>query len=154
MTFSTESHPGSSFFSHLYHYFLAWWLDLYFPLPTDQNSVKTGTFSGLAYQVVMLSPVYNMPLDPYFCCCLVTNSCLILRDPVDYILPGSPFPSFPGKNSGVSCHFLLQEIFQTQRLNPSLLDWPADSLPLSHQESPILGFFLIYSINICSIFTP
>ena len=29
--------------------------------------------------------------------------------------------NFPGKNSGVSCHFPLQSIFLTQRLNPSLL---------------------------------
>ena len=27
---------------------------------------------------------------------------------------------FPGKNTGVGCHFLLQEIFQTQGLNPCL----------------------------------
>ena len=26
----------------------------------------------------------------------------------------------PGKNTGVGCHFLLQEIFPTQRLNPGL----------------------------------
>ena len=39
----------------------------------------------------------------------------------------------PGKNTGVSCHFLLQGLFLTQGLNPSLLcllHWPADSLPL------------------------
>ena len=28
---------------------------------------------------------------------------------------------FPGKNTGMGCHFLLQGIFQTRRLNPSLL---------------------------------
>ena len=28
---------------------------------------------------------------------------------------------FPGKDTGVGCHFLLQGIFQTQGLNPSLL---------------------------------
>ena len=28
---------------------------------------------------------------------------------------------FPGKNTGVSCHFLLQGIFLTQELNPGLL---------------------------------
>ena len=28
---------------------------------------------------------------------------------------------FPGKNTGVGCHFLLQGIFPTQRLNPGLL---------------------------------
>ena len=40
--------------------------------------------------------------------------------------------SFPGKNTGVDCHFLLQGIFPTHRLNPcllSLLHWPMDSLP-------------------------
>ena len=29
--------------------------------------------------------------------------------------------NFPGKNSGVDCHFLLQGIFLTQELNPALL---------------------------------
>ena len=28
---------------------------------------------------------------------------------------------FPGKNTGVGCHFLLQKIFRTQWLNPALL---------------------------------
>ena len=44
---------------------------------------------------------------------------------------------FPGKNTGVGCHFLLQGIFLTQGLNLSLLRWQADSLPLSHQGSPV-----------------
>ena len=44
---------------------------------------------------------------------------------------------FPGKNTGVGCHFLLQGIFPTsQGLNPRLLHWQVDSLPLSHQGSP------------------
>ena len=40
-----------------------------------------------------------------------------------------------GKNPGVGCHFLLQEIFLTQGSNLcllGLLHWQADSLPLSH----------------------
>ena len=43
----------------------------------------------------------------------------------------------PGKNSGVSCHALLQEIFPTQGLNPHLLcllHWQAGSLPLVPSE--------------------
>ena len=47
---------------------------------------------------------------------------------------------FPGKNTGVGCHALLQGIFLTQELNPHLLNllhWQADSLPLSHQGSPV-----------------
>ena len=35
---------------------------------------------------------------------------------------------FPGKNTRVGCHFLLQGIFPTQRLNPPLLHWQADSI--------------------------
>ena len=42
---------------------------------------------------------------------------------------------FPGKNTGVDCHFLFQVIFLTQRLNlclQHLLHWHTGSLPLSH----------------------
>ena len=42
---------------------------------------------------------------------------------------------FPGKNTGVSCHALLQGIFPVQGSNPHLLHWQVDSLPLSHQGS-------------------
>ena len=43
---------------------------------------------------------------------------------------------FPGKNAGVGCQFLLQGIFLTQGLKPSLLHWQVDSLPLSPLGSP------------------
>ena len=45
--------------------------------------------------------------------------------------------NFPGKNTVVGCHFLFQGIFLTQGSSPCLLHWQADSLPLSHQGSPI-----------------
>ena len=41
----------------------------------------------------------------------------------------------PSKSTGVGCHFLLQGIFPTQELNPCLLYWQVDSLPLSHLGS-------------------
>ena len=47
--------------------------------------------------------------------------------------------NFPGKNTEMGCHFLLQGIFPTQESNPPLLDllpWQEDSLPLSHWGSP------------------
>ena len=47
---------------------------------------------------------------------------------------------YPHKNTGVGCHFLLQGIFPTQRLNPclqQLLHWRADSLPLAPPGKPI-----------------
>ena len=46
--------------------------------------------------------------------------------------------NFPGKNTGVSGHFLLQGIFPTQGLNLHLLHflrWQADSLPLGYLGS-------------------
>ena len=43
---------------------------------------------------------------------------------------------FPDKNTTVGCHFLLQGIFRNQGLNPHLLHWQVDSLPLNHQRSP------------------
>ena len=48
----------------------------------------------------------------------------------------------PGRNTGVGCHALLQEIFPARGWNPSLLyllHWQVDSLLFNHQESPHLS---------------
>ena len=51
----------------------------------------------------------------------VSQSCLTLCDPIDCSPPGSSVHGiFPGMNTGVGCHFLLQGIFPTQGLNPGL----------------------------------
>ena len=72
--------------------------------------------------------------------CLVTQPCLTLFDPGDCSPPGSSVHGdSPGRNTGVSCHFLLQGIFLTQRLNPHLLHWQAESLPMCRQVSPSDG---------------
>ena len=55
----------------------------------------------------------------------------------------------PGKNTGEGCHFLLQEIFPSQRSNPRLLYWQVDSLPLSHLGSPTLWDELLLLSSIC-----
>ena len=44
---------------------------------------------------------------------------------------------FPGKNTAVGCHFLLQGIFSTQGSNPCLFHCQADSLPLNHLGSTL-----------------
>ena len=49
---------------------------------------------------------------------------------------------FPGKNTGASCHFLLQGIFPTRGSNPHLLHWQVGSLPLSHLGSSTYTEFL------------
>ena len=58
--------------------------------------------------------------------------------PVDYSPPGySPWNS-PGKNTGVSSHSFLQEIFPTQGLNLHLLHCWQFLYSLSHYEIPNL----------------
>ena len=56
-----------------------------------------------------------------------TQSCPTLCDLTDYSLPARLLCSWdsPSKNTGVGCHFLLQEIFQTWGSIPSLLCFPA-----------------------------
>ena len=49
--------------------------------------------------------------------------------------------AFPGKSTGVGCHFLLQGIFPNQGLNPCLLFQQADSLALSLLGSPERSYF-------------
>jgi len=44
--------------------------------------------------------------------------------------------AFPGENTGVGCHFLVQGIFPTQGSNPHLLNWQEESLLLTHEGSP------------------
>ena len=67
----------------------------------------------------------------------VTQSRLTLCDPMDCSPRGSCVHGiFQGRNTGVGCHFLLQEIFVAQVSDPCLLHWQADSLPLRYQESP------------------
>ena len=59
---------------------------------------------------------------------VVSDSC----DPMDYSPPGSCLLSpwhFPGKNTGVGCHFFLQEIFLAQGSNLCFLHC---RLSLSH----------------------
>ena len=53
-----------------------------------------------------------------------------------YVVHQAPLVwDFPGKDTGIGWHFLLQGIFPTQELNPGLLPWQVDSLPLSNLVS-------------------
>ena len=64
--------------------------------------------------------------------------CLTLCDPTDCGLPGSSVHGIIPKNTGAGYHVLLQGIFPTQGLNPSLLHLlprQRDSLPMGHLGS-------------------
>ena len=73
--------------------------------------------------------------------------CPSLCDTVDCSLTDSyVHGDSSGKNTGVDCHTLLQEIFLTQESNPHLLcllHWQVGSLPLAPPRKP--------SLSICTI---
>ena len=67
---------------------------------------------------------------------LATLCCVFSQ--VDSLRPYGLWPTrllcswdFPGKNTGVGCHLLLQGIFLSQGSNSCLLHWQVGSLPLS-----------------------
>ena len=70
--------------------------------------------------------------------CMLLFSCKVVSislslSPASLLCPCD----YPGKNTGMGCHLLLQGIFPTQGSVSLLLLWQMDSLPLSHQESLI-----------------
>ena len=99
---------------------------------TDMGHVQTKTETYL----------FNVPdrlLTEYVLSCSVMSDSLQHHkpQPIRLLCPRA----FPGKNTGVGCHFLLQGIFPTQGLNLGLLHllhWQVDSLPLYHLGSPIM----------------
>ena len=65
------------------------------------------------------------------------QSCPNLCDPIDCRLPGSSVHSdFPGKNTGVDCHALLQRIFLTQGSNLQSPVTPASQVEFFTTEPP------------------
>ena len=100
--------------------------------------------------------LYNLRERPhshnfYYSLLLYVHGCSVVYDsfcdPMDYSLHGSSVHDFPGKNTGVGCHFLLQGIFPTQGWNWHLLHWQMDSLPLSQLGRPILLWSFYFSIS-------
>ena len=60
--------------------------------------------------------------------------------------------NFPGKITGMGCHFLLQGIFPTQGSNLHLLcllHWQADSLPLHHLGSLNILNLISFKVTLC-----
>ena len=88
-------------------------------------------------------PTWTSPFCSLHCCFLMSDEeaqyvhaqlCLTLCNPMDCSPSGTSVRGiFPGKNTGVGCHFLPQGIFPTQGSDPDLLHplhRQADSVPL------------------------
>ena len=104
-----------------------------------------------AHQIVQSPGANDTVLTLHWCVrrrisnalCVCAPTCVPTLSLFDFLQPHGlqsakllcPWDS-PGKNTWVSCHFLLQGIFPTWGSNPclpSLLNWRADSLPRSHE---------------------
>ena len=119
--------------------------------PGQPKNKKTQSMSLSRLPVLLLSALFLKRLPTV---CIHTHQvfllpwekyCYCLFAPVIYnfLWPNGLKPTrllcpsnFPGKNTGMGCHFLLQGIFRIQGSNLLLLHWWADSLPVSHQGSP------------------
>ena len=89
---------------------------------------------NLSYREVLVIPSLTFLLN----CCLYANSYTTVLQPHGLWPTRLLCPwDFPGKNSGMGGHFLFQGLFPSQGLNPCLLHWQVDSLPLNHQRSAI-----------------
>ena len=98
-------------------------------------------------------PMHWWSPPPLFINCILTTcehalACPTLCDPLGPLQPTRPLCpwNFPGKNTGVGCHVLLQGIFPTQGSNLGLLHWQVDSLTLratgeAHPYCTILQFW-------------
>ena len=85
--------------------------------------------------------------DPFTVLCLVAQSCLTLwshgLQPFRLLYPWDS----PGKNTGVGCQALLQEIFPTQGSNPGLLHFRQILYDLSHKGSPRILEWVAYPFS-------
>ena len=90
-------------------------------------------------------------LCPQSVLCVCLHCCPVIGSSVPSLRPLGLQPprllrpwDFPGKSTGVGCHFLLQGIFLTQGLNPGLPNCRQTLYPLSHQGSPSIFVDSIY----------
>ena len=88
---------------------------------------------SLLFYIIKLELICYVHLYMLLLSCSVMSNSFVTPQPVAH--QGLCPRDLPDKNTGVGCHFLLQEIFLTQGSNLHLLHLQADSLLLSYQGS-------------------
>ena len=96
---------------------------------------------GIFIYFMSLSIKHTAPAMLCVCVCATVSDSLRPHGlyPIRLLCPCN----FSGKNTELSCHFLLQQIFQPRdqtHVPCCLLHWPADSLPLCHLGSPAMCY--------------
>ena len=97
------------------------WCSAFFTVQLSHPYTTTGKTRFKEYYEELYAPEFDNLDNLPKLCCLVAQLYLTLCDPIDWeparlLCPGD----FPGKNTGVGCHALLQGIFPTQGLSPCL----------------------------------
>ena len=102
--------------------------------------------SGKKLETSAMGQEQGKDAPPHYCFCASYWKSSVLSHSVvsDSLRPHGLWPArlpcpwdFPGKNTGVGCHALLQEIFPTQELNPGLPYGKQILYYLSHKGSPL-----------------
>ena len=112
---------------------------LFFSLLINTSLVSSSsTFVRIIFQQSQRARALSIITS--LCVYSATQPCPTLCDLVDCSPLGFSCPwDFPGKNTGVGCHFLLQGIFLTRGSNPGLLHCRQILYHLIHWGSPITG---------------
>ena len=100
------------------------------------SSVYSGKNTGVGSHSLLQGIFLTQGLNPGLLDCRQILYCLSYQVMSNSLATLCPW-DFPGMNSRVGCHFLLQGIFPILGLNMCLLYWQGDSLSLSHQGGPI-----------------
>ena len=119
-----------------------------FHLSLSWHQAVKFTWSKIKYKCKYIHRLYLLTYTYIciYCFCLIAKSCPTLwqshaQQPTRLLCPWDS----PGKNTAVGCHALLKRIFPTQGLNPYLLHWQADCLPLSQQGIPMYIYTYIHN---------
>ena len=93
----------------------------------QKRLLKTSLFYTSVFKVISICRLNYLNMDcesktPVFCTVVYSLSRVLLFCDTMDCSPSLLYPwDFPGKNTGLGCHFFLQEIFLTLGSNPSLL---------------------------------
>ena len=121
--------------------------------PNISKSVIFAISVCLCLQNISMEPAYFHPLllsiltnlltialRPWLCVAFQTEQSLthaqLFAAPWTVAHPNPLSWNFPGKDTGVGCHFLLHGLFPTQGLNPGLLHCRRMLYRLSYEGSP------------------
>ena len=120
------------------------------PPPPPPSKVTTPSrdplHTAFCLQDLFIGPILGC-FRPAYMCAKPLQSCLTLWDTMDCSLPGSSVHEiFPGRNTGVDCHALLQGIIPIQGSSPCHLHLLHCRLILYHFLGPKEG----YTTAICS----